>query len=298
MFKFFRNNNKESKTTNKNIGALWEKEGKSEEHLGEPYLSGTINKENVLVFKVPRIEHYMNEFAPDWAIFVRNDNTERGIEQCGHLNIDDVDGKIEEIELETTVKIIDNNDFNKKILQNIKRFTGVFKDIEIVAIRNVNKINNQPEWKIFESDIQDKIEKQNSPIIDKKELKKIGFISIEQYENRKLIHGQIGSIPILLTEIQAIPGVKNIVYKFEQKNKNFAEAGYITISSLDEEVIGFDGVFEDRIITLFQKIKDSNSFLLVFELNKELIQDGFVKIQFDTKTEKAYQSKNIQEKEI
>lgn len=294
MFKFFKKNNKENKTVNKNIGALWEKEGKSEEHLGEPYLSGLINKESVLVFKVPRTEHYMNEFAPDWAIFVRNDNTERGIEQCGHLNIDDIDGKIEEI----AIKIIDDNNFNKKILQNTKRFTGVFKDIEIIAIRNVNKVNNQPEWRIFESSMQNKIEKQNSPIIDKKELKKIGFISIEQYENRKLIHGQIGSIPILLTEIQAIPGVKNIVYKFEQKNKNFAEAGYITISSLDEEVIGFDGVFEDRIITLFQKIKDSNSFLLVFELDKELIQDGFVKIQFDTKTEKAYQSKNIQEKEI
>lgn len=105
-------------------------------------MSGTINKENVLVFKVPRTEHYINEFAPDWAIFVRNDNTERGIEQCGHLNIDDVDGKIEEIELETTVKIIDNNDFNKKILQNTKRFTWVFKDIKIVAVRNFYVFNS------------------------------------------------------------------------------------------------------------------------------------------------------------
>ncbi len=293
MFKFFRDNNKESKTTNKNIGALWEKEGKSEEHLGEPYLSGTINKESVLVFKVPRIEHYMNEFAPDWAIFVRNDNTERGIEQCGHLNIDDVDGKIEEIELETTVKIIDNNDFNKKILQNTKRFTGVFKDIEIVAIRNVNKINNQPEWKIFESDIQDKTEKQNNSIIDKNELEEIGFIAIEQNNDREIIHGQIDENIIFMPKIETIPGIKNTIHKFDQKNDKFTEAGYITLSSIDEEIISFDGVFEGKIITLFQKIKDSNSFLLVFELDEQLVQDGFVKIQFDAKTEKAYQLKNI-----
>lgn len=293
MFKFFRNNNKESKTTNKNIGALWEKEGKSEEHLGEPYLSGTINKESVLVFKVPRTEHYMNEFAPDWAIFVRNDNTERGIEQCGHLNIDDVDGKIEEIESETTVKIIDNNDFNKKILQNTKRFTGVFKDIEIVAIRNVNKKNNQPEWKIFESDIQDKIEKQNNSIIDKNELEEIGFIATEQNNDREIIHGQIDENIIFMPKIETIPGIKNTIHKFDQKNDKFTEAGYITLSSIDEEIISFDGVFEGKIITLFQKIKESNSFLLVFELDEQLVQDGFVKIQFDAKTEKAYQLKNI-----
>lgn len=72
MFKFFRNSNKENKTINNDIGALWDKEGKSEEQLGEPHLSGAISKENILVFKLSRIEHYINEFAQDLSIFVRN----------------------------------------------------------------------------------------------------------------------------------------------------------------------------------------------------------------------------------
>lgn len=144
--KFFKKNTIDIKQ----IGVLWEKEGKSEEHKGEPYLSGTINKENVLIFHIPKTEHYFDEFAPDWAIFSKNNDTSgRDIKKYGSLYIEDIDGKIEEIENNNFIKNTTNYELDKEILKNTKLFTGIYKDIKIVVKKNINKINNQPDWLIF-----------------------------------------------------------------------------------------------------------------------------------------------------
>jgi hypothetical protein len=98
------------------------------------------------------MEHYMNEEAYDWAIFITDKKEARGIKSCGGLNIVDIDNKIEEIESKNFIRYIDDVNHDKNILKNTEKFFGNFQG-NLFTFRDINKNGNQPEGVIWNTSL-------------------------------------------------------------------------------------------------------------------------------------------------
>lgn len=126
---------------------------------------------------------------------------------------------------------------------------------------------------------------------NKIELKKIGFLMEDTLQDKLLIHGEIEIMPIMLVDLKALT-FKNTIYKYNPGGSPIP-AGWCTLSSADANIISFDGVFEDKAITMFQNINkdDTEAEWLIFEIDKKAKINGFLRIQFNPESKKAYQLK-------